>query len=88
MPGEMVPLHIFEPRYKQLLHDARLKTFFWNLFNHVPMWKDRLTGEVESVIKRYESGESDVIVKCIDLFSLNILLRSLEINRIRSEVSF
>ncbi|HCR53616.1 MAG TPA: hypothetical protein DIW27_04310 [Cytophagales bacterium] len=22
LPGEMVPLHIFEPRYRQLLEDA------------------------------------------------------------------
>jgi len=36
MPGEMVPLHIFEPRYKQLLHDAETKDISFGIyFNHV-----------------------------------------------------
>ena len=78
MPGEMVPLHIFEPRYKQLLHDAETKDISFGIyFNHVSnVEKIGSLVKLESVIKRYESGESDVIVKCIDLFSLNILLRT------------
>jgi uncharacterized protein len=32
--------------------------------------------KLESVIKRYKTGESDIIVKCCDLFSLNKLYRT------------
>ena len=78
LPGEMVPLHIFEPRYKQLLHDAETKDISFGIFfNHVSnLEKIGSLVKLESVIKRYENGESDVIVKCIDLFSMNMLYRT------------
>ncbi|MBI1769475.1 MAG: LON peptidase substrate-binding domain-containing protein [Bacteroidetes bacterium] len=78
LPGEMVPLHIFEPRYKQLLHDAEIKDISFGIyFNHVSnVEKVGSLVKLESVIKRYENGESDVIVKCTDLFSLNTLYRT------------
>ncbi|GHM99261.1 ATP-dependent protease [Cytophagales bacterium WSM2-2] len=78
LPGEMVPLHIFEPRYKQLLQDAETKdNSFGIYFNHVSNTeKIGSLVKLESVIKRYENGESDIIVKCIDLFSLNMLYRT------------
>src|SRR6267154_2142024 len=78
MPGEMVPLHIFEPRYKQLLHDAETKDITFGIyFNHVSnVEKVGSLVKLESVIKRYENGESDVIVKCVDLFSMTMLYRT------------
>ncbi|HTH56014.1 MAG TPA: LON peptidase substrate-binding domain-containing protein [Cyclobacteriaceae bacterium] len=78
LPGEMVPLHIFEPRYKQLLNDAETKDIFFGIyFNHVSN-TDKIGSlvKLESVIKRYNNGESDIIVKCIDLFSMNTLFRT------------
>src|SRR5258705_4144254 len=78
LPGEMVPLHIFEPRYKQLLADAETKDFSFGIFfNHVA--NTEMIGslvKLESVIKRYPQGESDIIVKCMDLFSMNKLFRT------------
>lgn len=78
LPGEMVPLHIFEPRYKQLLHDAETKDISFGIyFNHVSnVEKIGSLVKLESVIKRYETGESDIIVKCTDLFSLNMMYRT------------
>jgi Lon protease-like protein len=78
LPGEMVPLHIFEPRYKQLLHDAETKDISFGIyFNHVSnIEKIGSLVKLESVIKRYENGESDIIVRCIDLFSLNMMYRT------------
>ena len=32
--------------------------------------------KLESVIKRYPDGEADIIVKCVDIFSMSNLLRS------------
>jgi Uncharacterized protein, similar to the N-terminal domain of Lon protease len=78
LPGELVPLHIFEPRYRQLLHDAETKDIpFGIYFTHTA--NDQKLGslvKLESVIKRYSGGESDIIVKCIDLFELKKLLKT------------
>jgi Lon protease-like protein len=78
LPGELVPLHIFEPRYRQLLQDAETKDISFGIyFNHVSNL-DKLGSSVtlESIIKRYPGGESDVIVKCTDLFEVNTLFRT------------
>ncbi len=78
LPGEMVPLHIFEPRYKQLLHDAETKDISFGIFfNHV-VNTDKIGSlvKLESIIKRDPQGESDIIVRCIDLFSMSMLYRA------------
>jgi Lon protease-like protein len=74
----MVPLHIFEPRYKQLLSDAETKDISFGIFfNHVAnAEKIGSLVKLESVIKRDPQGESDIIVKCLDLFTMNKLYRS------------
>lgn len=78
LPGEMVPLHIFEPRYKQLLQDAESRDISFGIyFNHTSnSAKLGSLVKLESVIKRYDSGETDVIVKCIDLFEMITLFRT------------
>lgn len=78
LPGEMVPLHIFEPRYRQLLEDAEKKDFSFGIyFNHTS--NEKKVGslvKLESIIKRYPGGESDIIVKCIDLFTMTAMQRT------------
>ncbi len=78
LPGEMVPLHIFEPRYKQLLEDAETRDISFGIyFNHTSnVTKMGSLVKLESVIKRYPNGESDIIVKCIDLFEVVTLFRN------------
>lgn len=78
MPGELVPLHIFEPRYKQLLQDAEARDFTFGIyFNHVANTaKMGSLVKLESVIKRYPTGEADIIVKCVDLFFMGTLYRT------------
>ncbi|MCE7862619.1 MAG: hypothetical protein DYG99_03655 [Bacteroidetes bacterium CHB5] len=78
LPGEMVPLHIFEPRYRQLLEDAEKNDITFGIyFNHVAN-AEKLGSlvKLESILKRYHTGESDVIVKCIDLLSMSKLFRT------------
>ncbi|MFZ5970950.1 MAG: LON peptidase substrate-binding domain-containing protein [Bacteroidota bacterium] len=78
LPGELVPLHIFEPRYKQLLNDAESRDISFGIyFNHIAN-EEKLGSlvKLESVLKRYPSGESDIIVKCTDLFSMAMLYRT------------
>ncbi|MCW5910789.1 MAG: LON peptidase substrate-binding domain-containing protein [Cyclobacteriaceae bacterium] len=78
LPGEMVPLHIFEPRYRQLLEDAENKDIAFGIYyNHVSnVEKLGSLVKLESVIKRYRTGESDIIVKCVDLLSMSKLYRT------------
>lgn len=78
LPGELVPLHIFEPRYRQLLADMEEKDIQFGIyFNHE--LNDNKLGSfmrLESVIKKYPSGESDIVVKCLDVFTMDNLLRT------------
>ncbi|MCE2995342.1 MAG: LON peptidase substrate-binding domain-containing protein [Cyclobacteriaceae bacterium] len=78
LPGELVPLHIFEPRYKQLLQEAETKDIGFGIFFNHPLNEDKFGSwvKLESVIKRYPGGESDIIVKCLDLFTMETLYRT------------
>lgn len=78
LPGEMVPLHIFEPRYKQLLQDAESDDISFGIFFNNTINDEKVGSlmKLESVLKRYPSGESDIIVKCYDLFTLEKLTRT------------
>ena len=78
LPGEMVPLHIFEPRYRQLLQDAEERDISFGIYFNHTLNTEKLGSlvKLESVIKRYEGGESDIIVKCQDLFRMETLFRS------------
>jgi hypothetical protein len=78
LPGEMIPLHIFEPRYRQLLEEAEAKDMAFGIYyNHVSNTeKFGSLVKLESVIKRYETGESDIIVKCVDLLSMSKMFRT------------
>lgn len=78
LPGELVPLHIFEPRYQELLRDTeqadvRFGIYFRHAINETKIGS---LMKLESVLKRYPGGESDIIVKCIDIFSLDTLYKN------------
>lgn len=78
LPGELVPLHIFEPRYRQLLDNAEKRDISFGIFfNHISN-KNKLGSlvKLESVIKRFQGGESDIIVKCTDIFRMESLHRT------------
>lgn len=78
LPGELVPLHIFEPRYQELLADAEADDIKFGIhFNHA-INAERIGSlmKLERVIKKYETGESDIIVKCYDLFTMDKMYRS------------
>lgn len=77
VPGELVPLHIFEPRYRQLLQDLETNDITFGIYCSHEINKTRIGSlmRLESVIKRYPGGESDIIVRCQDNFTLDLLLR-------------
>jgi len=77
LPGELVPLHIFEPRYRQLLQDAEINDIQFGIYFSHESNEQKIGSlmKLESVIKRYPGGETDIIVKCEDIFNMNLLLR-------------
>lgn len=78
LPGELVPLHIFEPRYKQLLTDVETTDVNFGIYLNHTCNAEKLGAlmRLESVIKRYPGGESDVVLRCIDIFSMDKLYRT------------
>ena len=78
LPGELVPLHIFEPRYRQLLQDVETNDITFGIYCSHEINKNKLGSlmRLESVIKRYPGGESDIIVKCQDIFTMGKLMRT------------
>ncbi|MBX2946111.1 MAG: hypothetical protein KF725_09770 [Cyclobacteriaceae bacterium] len=78
LPGELVPLHIFEPRYQQLLQDAENADVSFGIFFNHTLNTEKIGSlmKLESVIKRYPGGESDIIVKCVDIFYMDTLFRT------------
>jgi uncharacterized protein len=78
IPGELLPLHIFEPRYRELLQDLETTDITFGIyFSHeINVEKIGSLMRLESIIKRYPSGESDIIVKCENYFQLDLLLRN------------
>jgi hypothetical protein len=78
LPGELVPLHIFEPRYRELLTDAETDDIKFGIyFNHaINIERIGSLMKLESVIRKHETGESDIIVKCYDAFTMDKMFRS------------
>jgi hypothetical protein len=78
IPGELVPLHIFEPRYRQLLTDAENLDIGFGIYCNHDVNRGMLGSlmKLESVIKRYPGGESDIIVRCVDFFTMDKLYRT------------
>ena len=66
-PGEQLNLHIFEPRYKQLINEClKLKTTFV-----IPVFNDQILEfgsemEVVELVKKYSTGEMDIITRCLN----------------------
>ncbi|WP_394970676.1 LON peptidase substrate-binding domain-containing protein [uncultured Croceitalea sp.] len=70
-PGETVPLHIFEDRYKQLINDCREEAMTFG----IPVYIDgKLKFGVEvqlvEVVTTYESGEMDVVCVARQIFKV------------------
>lgn len=78
LPGELVPLHIFEPRYRQLLQEAEDNDINFGIYFSSDLNRRQVGSlmTLESIIKRYPGGESDVVVKCVDIFTMHNLYRT------------
>jgi len=72
MPEEYIPLHIFEERYRQLQAEVEKEDKGFGLLYSGRDNQYNLGGymKMESVLKSYETGESDVLYKCTGIFML------------------
>lgn len=72
LPNELIPLHIFESRYRQLLLDIQGNGGIFGIYYTHGLNTDRIGGlmKLEGVLKSYDTGESDVVTKCVDTFLL------------------
>jgi ATP-dependent Lon protease len=63
-PGSSIPLHIFEPRYKQLVRlvVADNDVFGINLVNADKLHQIGCTVKVTQVVREYEDGRMDIVV--------------------------
>lgn len=70
LPGETRFLHVFEPRYKNLLEDAENSEGYFG----IPFVRSSSITEtgsyvkLEKVLARYSNGEADIAIKGIDIF--------------------
>ncbi|GIV54371.1 MAG: hypothetical protein KatS3mg039_0889 [Candidatus Kapaibacterium sp.] len=63
-PGTYLPLHIYEPRYRQLIGEclsSRLP-FGINLLDEGDLHLIGCTAEVEGIVRRYDDGRLDIVV--------------------------
>lgn len=65
LPGELVPLHLFENRYRQLLIDVESgENEFAIVYSaHGQLAEIATIVSIETIANRYENGTSDIIVK-------------------------
>lgn len=78
LPGELVPLHIFEPRYRELIREAEENDISFGIYFMSEVNNEKIGSlmTLESVIKRYPGGESDIVIKCLDIFRVDKLYRT------------
>lgn len=70
-PGETVPLHIFEERYLQLIHDCREDAMTFGIPVYINNKLEYGTEvQLVEVVNTYESGELDVVCVARQVFKL------------------
>lgn len=74
-PGSSVPLHIFEPRYKQLINSAVEKNlvFGMNFVDSSRLYQIGCAVEVSEVVQRYPDGQLDIIITGTQRYTLHSL---------------
>ena len=81
-PGEQLPLHIFEPRYRGMVRECLDSKSPFGMLLALPDGIVRVgcTAEILEVIKRYQDGRMDIITvgrdpfRVVELFSGDALL--------------
>ncbi len=77
-PGEKVNLHIFEPRYKQLIEECaqESKTFGMPAILNQRVSETGTLVSVNEIVKTYDSGEMDITVEGKEVFRILEIIKS------------
>src|SRR5271154_6904633 len=80
LPGVPLPLHIFEPRYKEMIAECleQKKPFGVVRASSDGVADIGCTAEIMSVIKKYDDGRMDILTRGVDRFEV------IEVNEERS----
>ena len=72
LPYELLPLHIFEPRYKRMVKDhiEKGKPFGIILNENNVVCTQGCRVKVQKVYKKYSNGEYDILVKGVEQFQV------------------
>lgn len=72
-PGEQTTLHIFEPRYLQLVSECLSNDKFFGIPYQGKTTLSELGSlvKVNQILKKYESGELDVLIECQSNFKIH-----------------
>ena len=81
-PGEELPLHIFEPRYKRMVHECQEAKTPFGMLLAIPNGVVRVgcTAEITDLLKKYEDGRIDIATvgrapfRVVELFTDDPLL--------------
>ncbi len=78
-PGETVPLHVFEERYKQLIHDCQKEALTFG----IPVFIDNAMAygtevQLVEVANTYENGEIDVVCVARQIFKIKSFEQQME----------
>ena len=73
LPGEETYLHIFEPRYRELLEDLEESGIDFGIYYRSDKNRSSVGSlmQLVRVVKKYDTGESDILVKCKSLYHLD-----------------
>lgn len=71
-PGEAIPLHIFEPRYRQLIAECRDEGIHFGIPTYSQGNLAAYATEVElaNIVKTYDTGEMDIVVRGVRVFHI------------------
>lgn len=79
-PGELIFLHIFEPRYKQLIRESAENGITFGIVTIVPGGASSIGTEMEldSILRAHSSGNMDIAVRGTRTFTLKRFQRVVE----------
>ncbi len=68
LPGERVPLHLFEPRYRQLYADCVLEDRPFVILRASPQGTEDVgcSARFETLVQRYEDGRLNVVIAGVE----------------------
>lgn len=72
-PGEVLPLHIFEPRYRQLIQECEDEDTHFGIPAYIngKVMEFGTEIRIKSIEKRYPEGEMDIITEGLGVFRIN-----------------